>query len=73
MLNLKPQLFYCDIFYILYNVSDLREPFNLQKGWLLWAGFGLVGALMAIALTGVALSLFSGETPEREVRNLIIL
>ncbi|KAM7468539.1 hypothetical protein LguiB_016101 [Lonicera macranthoides] len=52
---------------------DLREPFNLQKGWLLWAGFGLVGALMAIALTGVALSLFSGETPERETDALVRL
>ncbi|KAM7464517.1 hypothetical protein LguiA_032638 [Lonicera macranthoides] len=51
----------------------LREPFNLQKGWLLWAGFGLVGALMAIALTGVALSLFSGETPERETDALVRL
>ncbi|PNY10589.1 CAAX amino terminal protease family protein [Trifolium pratense] len=31
---------------------DLREPFSLQKGWLLWAGVGLVGALLAIGLTG---------------------
>lgn len=45
---------------------DLREPFNLQKGWLLWAGIGLVGALIAIGLTGAAMSLFSGETPQRE-------
>jgi len=48
-------------------VTDLREPFNLQKGWLLWAGVGLVGAIIAIALTGVAVSFFSGETPQREV------
>ncbi|KAF5945254.1 hypothetical protein HYC85_015482 [Camellia sinensis] len=38
---------------------DLREPFDLQKGWLSWAAIGLVGALIAIALTGAALSLFS--------------
>lgn len=52
-----------------YIVSDLRDPFSLQKGWLLWAGIGLFGAIIAIALTGAAMSLFSGETPEREVRN----
>lgn len=51
-------------------VADLREPFNLQKGWLLWAGVGLVGALVSIGLTGVAVSFFNGETPEREVNNL---
>ncbi|RDY09455.1 hypothetical protein CR513_06167 [Mucuna pruriens] len=52
---------------------DLREPFNLQKGWLLWAGVGLVGALIAISLTGVAVSFFSGETPERETDALVRL
>lgn len=52
---------------------DLREPFNLQKGWLLWAGFGLVGAIIAIALTGVAVSFFSGETPQRETDALVRL
>lgn len=30
---------------------------------------GLVSALIAVALTGVAMSAFSGETPQREVRN----
>ncbi|KOM31418.1 hypothetical protein LR48_Vigan01g097300 [Vigna angularis] len=49
---------------------DLREPFNLQKGWLLWAGVGLVGSIIATALTGVAVSSFSGETPQREVYTL---
>jgi len=48
-------------------VTDTREPFNLENGWLLWAGVGLVGAIIAIALTGVAVSFFNGETPEREV------
>ncbi|KAL9298179.1 hypothetical protein ACSQ67_024075 [Phaseolus vulgaris] len=52
---------------------DLREPFNLQKGWLLWAGVGLVGAIIAIALTGVAVSFFSGETPQRETDALVRL
>ncbi|XP_074309725.1 uncharacterized protein LOC141644152 [Silene latifolia] len=52
---------------------DLREPFNLQKGWLLWAGIGLVGALGAIALTGVALSFFSSESPQRETDALVRL
>ncbi|XP_010683196.2 uncharacterized protein LOC104897927 [Beta vulgaris subsp. vulgaris] len=52
---------------------DLREPFNLQKGWLLWAGIGLAGALGAIALTGVALSFFSGENPQRETDALVRL
>jgi uncharacterized protein len=48
----------------------LREPFNLQNGWLLWAGVGHVGALVAIGLTGVVVSFFNGETPKREVNNL---
>ncbi|XP_058747505.1 uncharacterized protein LOC131620443 [Vicia villosa] len=52
---------------------DLREPFNLQKGWLLWAGVGLVGALVSIGLTGVAVSFFSGETPQRETDALVRL
>ncbi|KAL2344545.1 hypothetical protein Fmac_005830 [Flemingia macrophylla] len=52
---------------------DLREPFNLQKGWLLWAGVGLGGALISISLTGVAVSFFSGETPERETDALVRL
>ncbi|KAJ9709289.1 hypothetical protein PVL29_000984 [Vitis rotundifolia] len=52
---------------------DLREPFSLQKGWLLWAGIGLLGAIIAIALTGAAMSLFSGETPERETDALVRL
>lgn len=36
----------------------------------MWAGIGLVGAVAAISLTGVAVSFFSGESPQREVRNL---
>ncbi|WVZ25929.1 hypothetical protein V8G54_004473 [Vigna mungo] len=52
---------------------DLREPFNLQKGWLLWAGVGLVGSIIATALTGVAVSSFSGETPQRETDALVRL
>ncbi|KAG8654104.1 hypothetical protein MANES_05G100900v8 [Manihot esculenta] len=52
---------------------DLREPFNLQKGWLLWAVIGLVSALIAVALTGVAMSAFSGETPQRETDSLVLL
>ncbi|PRQ38363.1 hypothetical protein RchiOBHm_Chr4g0413061 [Rosa chinensis] len=46
---------------------DWREPFSLPRGWLLWAGIGLVGAVVAVALTGAATSFFSGQTPEREV------
>ncbi|KAF6148231.1 hypothetical protein GIB67_012006 [Kingdonia uniflora] len=47
---------------------ELREPFNLQNGWLLWAGIGLIAALSAIALLGVSMSLLGGENPQREVR-----
>lgn len=50
------------------NLLDLKEPFDLRDGWLLWAGVGLLGALIAIALTGFALNIFSGENPQREVR-----
>ncbi|KAI3467355.1 hypothetical protein Pfo_024018 [Paulownia fortunei] len=52
---------------------DWREPFNLKKGWLLWAGIGLGGALAAIAVTGAAMSFFNGETPERETDALVLL
>ncbi|KAG6764413.1 hypothetical protein POTOM_031881 [Populus tomentosa] len=52
---------------------DLKEPFNLEKGWLLWAGIGLASALLAVALTGVAVSTFSGETPQRETDALVRL
>ncbi|KAI4328433.1 hypothetical protein L6164_020789 [Bauhinia variegata] len=46
---------------------DLREPLNLRKGWLLWAGIGLLGGIIAIALTGAALSFFNGETPKKDL------
>lgn len=52
---------------------DLREPFSLRKGWLLWAGIGLIGAIGAISLTGAAVSLFSGESPQRETDALVRL
>ncbi|XP_010937144.1 uncharacterized protein [Elaeis guineensis] len=52
---------------------DWKDPFSLQNGWLLWAGIGLVGALIAIALAGVALTTFSGENPQRETDALIRL
>ncbi|XP_050203865.1 uncharacterized protein LOC126653911 [Mercurialis annua] len=52
---------------------DLREPFNLQNGWLLWAVIGLVGALLAIALTGIAMSTINGEPPQRETDALVRL
>ncbi|XP_010523459.1 PREDICTED: uncharacterized protein LOC104801795 isoform X2 [Tarenaya hassleriana] len=52
---------------------DLRQPFDLQKGWLLWGGIGLVGAVGSIALVGTVLSLFRGEMPEREVDSLVKL
>ncbi|WRX15964.1 hypothetical protein QQP08_008451 [Theobroma cacao] len=52
---------------------DLKEPFNLQKGWVLWAVIGLVGAIIAIALTGAAMSLFRGEDPQRETDALVRL
>uniref|UniRef100_A0A7N0ULR5 CAAX prenyl protease 2/Lysostaphin resistance protein A-like domain-containing protein n=1 Tax=Kalanchoe fedtschenkoi TaxID=63787 RepID=A0A7N0ULR5_KALFE len=52
---------------------DLREPFNLQKGWLLWAGIGLIGALIGIGLTGAAMSMFGGEAPQRETDALVRL
>ena len=52
------------------NDSDWRKPFSLREGWLFWAGVGLVGALVAIGLTGAALSFFSGDTPQREVNIL---
>ncbi|XP_040374871.1 uncharacterized protein LOC121052908 isoform X2 [Rosa chinensis] len=50
------------------TVADWREPFSLPRGWLLWAGIGLVGAVVAVALTGAATSFFSGQTPEREIK-----
>lgn len=49
------------------KISDLKQPFNLRNGWLLWAGIGLGGAIIAIALTGAALTAFNGEPPQREV------
>ncbi|KAJ3705742.1 hypothetical protein LUZ61_009447 [Rhynchospora tenuis] len=45
---------------------DVREPFKLQNGWLLWAGIGLIGAIIAIALVGVVTALLNGESPQRE-------
>ncbi|MQL88026.1 hypothetical protein Taro_020575, partial [Colocasia esculenta] len=52
---------------------DLREPFNLPNGWLLWAGIGFVGAVIAIALTGASSAIFNGESPQRETDALVRL
>lgn len=54
-------------------VSDLREPFRLRDGWLLWAGIGFGGAVAAIALTGATAAFFSGENPQRDVGSLPLL
>ncbi|XP_019170518.1 PREDICTED: uncharacterized protein LOC109166084 isoform X2 [Ipomoea nil] len=55
------------------SVSDWREPFDFRRGWLLWATIGLVGALFAIALTGVATSFLNSEPPQRETDALVRL
>lgn len=51
--------------------SDLREPFNLQKGWILWSAIGLAGGVGCVALAGAATSFFDGEPPQREVWTFI--
>ncbi|KAK8941538.1 hypothetical protein KSP40_PGU008664 [Platanthera guangdongensis] len=52
---------------------DLKEPFNLQNGWLIWAGVGLFGALISVALVGILLNMFTPEQPQRETDALIRL
>lgn len=52
---------------------DFKEPFNLQKGWFIWSGVGLVGALAAIALLGASIALFSSDNPQRETDALVRL
>ncbi|XP_020277245.1 uncharacterized protein LOC109851493 isoform X2 [Asparagus officinalis] len=52
---------------------EWKEPFNLQNGWLLWAGIGLGGAIITIALAGTALTFFNGEPPQRETDALVRL
>ncbi|CAA0822299.1 CAAX amino terminal protease family protein [Striga hermonthica] len=52
---------------------DWRNPFDLKKGWLLYAGAGLGGALAAIAITGAAMTFFNGEPPQRETDALVLL
>ncbi|XP_020596749.1 uncharacterized protein LOC110036609 [Phalaenopsis equestris] len=52
---------------------DLKEPFDLQKGWLLWAGVGLFGAVIAISLAGFLLNIINSEQPQREADALIRL
>lgn len=51
----------------IFELSDFKEPFKLQNGWLLWAGTGFFGAIISIALAGTAMTFLNGETPEREV------
>ena len=52
------------------KLSDIKEPFKMQNGWLLWAGVGLFAAVISIALAGTAMTYLNGETPEREVRQI---
>uniref|UniRef100_A0A0D3H0M5 CAAX prenyl protease 2/Lysostaphin resistance protein A-like domain-containing protein n=1 Tax=Oryza barthii TaxID=65489 RepID=A0A0D3H0M5_9ORYZ len=51
---------------------DLKEPFKLENGWLLWAGIGFFAAIISIALAGAAMSFLGGETPEREFPVVIL-
>jgi hypothetical protein len=50
------------------KLSEFKEPFKLQNGWLLWSGIGLFVAVVAIALAGAAMTFVNGETPQREVQ-----
>nr|TKW33105.1 hypothetical protein SEVIR_2G211800v2 [Setaria viridis] len=52
---------------------DIKEPFKLKNGWLLWAGVGLFGAIISIGLTGAAMTYLNGEPPERETDSLVLL
>uniref|UniRef100_A0A0E0IJH4 CAAX prenyl protease 2/Lysostaphin resistance protein A-like domain-containing protein n=1 Tax=Oryza nivara TaxID=4536 RepID=A0A0E0IJH4_ORYNI len=58
---------------VLTMVGYIKEPFELQNGWLLWAGVGLFGAIISIALVGVAMTYLNGEPPERETDSLVLL
>lgn len=50
-----------------FDFSEFEEPLKLQNGWLLWAGIGLLVAIIAIAFAGAAMTFLNGETPQREV------
>ncbi|KAG0448938.1 hypothetical protein HPP92_027580 [Vanilla planifolia] len=52
---------------------DLKDPINLQKGWLLWAGIGLLCAIAIVVLVGFLLNIINSERPEREADVLIKL
>ncbi|TVU09515.1 hypothetical protein EJB05_42995 [Eragrostis curvula] len=52
---------------------DIKEPFNLRNGWLLWAGVGLFGAIASIAIAGAAMTYLNGDTPQRETDSLVLL
>lgn len=52
---------------------DIKEPFKLRNGWLLWAGIGLFGAVISIALVGAGMTYLNGEPPEREKDSLVLL
>lgn len=52
---------------------ELKEPFDLRRGWLLWAGIGLIGAVITVSLAGVALTAFSDNPPQRDTDALIRL
>lgn len=52
-----------------FKYPGLKEPLNLRNGWLLWAGIGFFGALVAIALLGSALTFVNGENPQRDEVN----
>ncbi|XP_002994633.2 uncharacterized protein LOC9641232 isoform X1 [Selaginella moellendorffii] len=47
-------------------VYDFRKPFDLQRGWLLWSGIGILCAGGAVVLTSIIVSSVNGELPPRE-------
>lgn len=45
---------------------ELGKPFNLERGWLLWAGIGFISACILVQLSSLAQASFDGHEPVRD-------
>ena len=49
------------------NHADLKKPFDLESGWLLWSIIGFFSACILVNVEAIAESALKGGDPPRDV------
>lgn len=46
---------------------DIRKPFDLRRGWILYGGLGVIGATASVVAASTLVVNLTGQPPPREV------